>query len=226
MDDTDDEDTLAWDVATNTVVTNMDQSHVDAIKQKINNSEQFRHLNGSIRDMIVRDLALKQKFMKGYFDIPYERDISLYLVVCEIPNKLKNEKAMYHTGLVIGDTLIAWTEDSLCVPTKHDETATVSGVLLYKFNDETDLEDVLCTIAEKILEWNVCKWYSRTTKNCQNFIDDICDAIDNEGAQGVINDMYITRIRTTGGCNPLFIVTNELAKTLNIKQSLENYGKN
>jgi hypothetical protein len=198
-------------------LTQDDQTHFDIIQRKVNASSIFRSLNDSLRIMIARDLSIKPKFMRSYFDLCSSySSMELSLVICEI-DKTKNHEGVYHTGLVLGHTIITWNDDSLCVPVKYDKGTTMGSTVLHKFQDESDLQDGLCVIAEKILEWNVCRTYSRTAHNSQHFIDDVCEALELDEPHGQLAE-FIDRIRTTGRCNPLFLVSDELARSLDIRK--------
>jgi hypothetical protein len=223
VEDTCDEQTEATDTKSRLSLSPEDKSFLDVMLRKLHASHRFKHLNETIKHMIANDLSVKSRFMRSYFDITFSSQMQLRIVVSEKIHRPHRDKrsasdGMYHTGLVIGQKLITWNDDSLCIPVPHDESSTILSHVLYEFADETELYECLYIIAEKILEWNVCKTYSRTTQNCQHFIDEVCNSLEEEEHSFGHIAEFVNRIRTTGSSYPVFYIGDELSKHLEIRK--------
>jgi len=118
--------------------------------------------------------------------------------------ELQPEFGMFHSAIMIGPWLIDWNDSGICIPRKCVSQAALLSADLDSIGSEQQLEDIIDKLATKICEWNGTKTYSDTPKNkktqgnCQDFVNDILQAINvSHDFKGALA-MYIKTLREKG----------------------------
>lgn len=69
-----------------------------------------------------------------------------------------------------------------------------------------DLDDTVKKVAKVVIDWNTNRVYDQRNANCQQFVDDICKALDiNMNLTGPLGEI-LTRLRQEGKGELIFVV--------------------
>ena len=111
-------------------------------------------------------------------------------------------------------------DSSLIVPRKcYSGAAVLAADIETKFQGALQVNDALDKISDIICHWNASFTYSQKDRNCQTFVDEICDSLGIELKFGGSLAEYVSHLRRNGKCELKYYLTPDLQKTLGINES-------
>jgi hypothetical protein len=182
----------------------------------------------SLKETAAVKLAVPRLILSNYFNFDWEKGQKIRLVITEVDNQNSREFlssfmhvfgqapafGLYHTALSIGPLVLDWNASSLCIP-RYNIGNIIFSIDLCDIKTEDDMFYAVDDICERVAFWNVNMKYSKEN-NCQKFVDDLCKelklTIPRYGE-------YLSKIRKTGRCEPIFTIGLELAHILGVEES-------
>jgi len=120
------------------------------------------------------------------------------------------ELGMFHSALIIGPWKLEFNDSGVVVPRKIISSAAVLTADIDHITTVNRFNDIVNKLAEVIVKWNTTMQYKENggdkTKvgNCQDFVDDVLQALDIKLNFDGPMAKFIERLRKTGKCNLQF----------------------
>ncbi len=87
-----------------------------------------------------------------------------------------------------------------------------------------DLDDTVQKISEVIIKWNTSKQYDQRNANCQQFVDDCCEALKiNMKFDGPLGE-YLNNLREKGECDISFPIPDDMREALKIEAKKKSFA--
>ncbi len=131
--------------------------------------------------------------------------------------QLSPQFGFFHTALIVGPWYLEWTNSSLIVPRRCTSTAALFAADVGREFSGIEVHKAADIIADKVIEWNTKYEYSQNHKNCQHFVDEVCEALGIELNFGGALQNYIKQCRTFGTCEIKYIIPDEVRTALDLK---------
>jgi hypothetical protein len=211
-------------------LSQQEQDDYKKVLQKFNENDRLISMEQDVKEQAAVRLAIPKIIKETYFDIKFNQGLKVKLIIIKIDNKALREFftpilyavgqapafSMYHTAITIAGKVIDWNDSSLCIPRQWKSEKCVLAADLCRIKTQEDFNKIIGGTCEKIAEWNSSRIYSRSKNNCQTFTDELCTHLNIDLKFVGATEEYISRLRRTGKCEPLFTVSETLGKMLDI----------
>jgi len=123
---------------------------------------------------------------------------------------------LFHSALIVGPWYLEWNDSGLIVPRKcYSGAAVLAADVSKQFKGGKQVKEALDKMADLICHWNANYQYSQNQRNCQTFIDEVCEALDIQlSFTGALND-YLIQLRKNGKCDLKYFLPDHLRTLLN-----------
>lgn len=87
-----------------------------------------------------------------------------------------------------------------------------------------DLEETIDKISDVIIKWNTEYQYDQRNGNCQQFVDDMCNALNiNLNFDGPLGE-YLQMLREKGSCELAFPISDDMRENLQIQEKKKSFS--
>lgn len=87
-----------------------------------------------------------------------------------------------------------------------------------------DLDETIDTISDVIIKWNTQFQYDQRKGNCQQFVDDMCNALGiNLNFDGPLGE-YLQLLRERGECELAFPISDDMREQLEIQEKKKHFN--
>lgn len=109
----------------------------------------------------------------------------------------------------------------MCVPRKIHSSSALLAIDIESDLETADYDDVIKTITNVVMRWNVLKKYSKTDANCQHFVDDLMESfgIDTKTKYKGSIGKILSNMRNFGKDEIFFPVAHDVQEKLGIKHN-------
>lgn len=178
---------------------------------------EFEALVGEIEDEIV----ILKRFDSEYDQI---KEIPIKLIITETEVSPTMRKflspmlyalgfspptfGMFHVGIVCASWILEWNDSSLCMPRKCGSNhSLLTADIGFTIQTRKQLKEVYSKISQVIIDWNTSYTYTSVTQkhpkesksgNCQNFVDELLDALEIKMEFPPCLAEYIAKMRKDG----------------------------
>lgn len=180
---------------------------------------------------------IRQEAQQPWMSMSNKQNVKVKLVVAEICKsdaqkalrkmlspiltKMDHQQqfGMFHSALVIGPWYLEWNNSSLCIPRKCYSSAAMLAADLDFGGIEFEINETVEKVSQVIIDWNTNRTYNQKSANCQQFVDELCTALNIPlNFEGPLGE-YLNNLRSKGQCELDFPITNEMRVNLEIKES-------
>ncbi len=131
---------------------------------------------------------------------------------------------LFHSALIVGPWYLEWNDSGFIVPRKcYSGAAVLAADVPTQFKGREQVKDALDKMAELICHWNANYQYSQNQKNCQAFVDELCEVLGIElNFKGALND-YLVQLRKNGKCDLKFFLSDAMRELLGTEDKYKTF---